>query len=272
MYRFALRPRWLLSHVLALSLIVVFVALGFWQLRRHDDRAGRNETVEARSQLPVEPIDELLDDDVPVEQLRYRAATATGRFVPGTDLLVDNRSNDGLPGAWVITPLELDDGSVLAVNRGFQPFAEGEVVPPPPPDGRVAVAGTVQPFVERGCPRRTDASGRVVGTACLREDAVEASFGTDVLPVVVQRVTSDPPAEPPLIDVPQPALDEGPHRSYAVQWFVFATIGLIGYPLILRRVARDRAAEARAGEGDGAEPGPGDPDGGAPVDEPATHG
>ncbi|MDZ7733752.1 MAG: hypothetical protein U5R31_12355 [Acidimicrobiia bacterium] len=37
-----------------------------------------------------------------------------------------------------------------------------------------------------------------------------------------------------------PALDEGPHLSYAVQWFIFGTIALGGYPLILDKVAQGR--------------------------------
>ena len=38
--------------------------------------------------------------------------------------------------------------------------------------------------------------------------------------------------------LPAPPLDEGAHLGYAVQWFVFFTIGLIGYPLVLVRLAR----------------------------------
>jgi cytochrome oxidase assembly protein ShyY1 len=40
--------------------------------------------------------------------------------------------------------------------------------------------------------------------------------------------------------LPEPALDEGPHLGYAVQWFIFSTIALVGYPLIIRRSARNR--------------------------------
>ena len=36
-----------------------------------------------------------------------------------------------------------------------------------------------------------------------------------------------------------PSLGEGPHLGYAVQWFVFFVIGLIGYPLVLVRLARE---------------------------------
>jgi hypothetical protein len=45
-----------------------------------------------------------------------------------------------------------------------------------------------------------------------------------------------------------PVLDEGPHFSYMVQWFIFSTIAVVGYPLILRRNARERLERADAGD------------------------
>jgi surfeit locus 1 family protein len=30
------------------------------------------------------------------------------------------------------------------------------------------------------------------------------------------------------VRVPAPALDEGPHMSYAIQWFAFATVAIVG--------------------------------------------
>ena len=40
------------------------------------------------------------------------------------------------------------------------------------------------------------------------------------------------------IPIPDPDLSEGPHRSYAFQWFTFATIGIVGYVILLRRIHR----------------------------------
>ena len=242
MYRFAFRPLWLLSHVFALGLIVLFVALGFWQLRRHDDKVDRNETIAARTERPPAAVGDLVDEQPDPEQLRFRSAVAEGTYVSGSDLLIDNRSFDGLPGAWVLTPLRLADGSVVAVNRGFQGFDSGELDPPPPPSGDVVVEGTLVPWDERDCGVRTDDDGRPLGAACLRRPAVEDVLGEAVLPVVVQRAESSPTDADVLVPVPLPELDTGPHRSYAVQWFIFATIGAIGYPLVLRRVARDQRA------------------------------
>jgi hypothetical protein len=33
--------------------------------------------------------------------------------------------------------------------------------------------------------------------------------------------------------VPLLPLNDGPHLSYAIQWFIFATIGVAGYPLLM---------------------------------------
>lgn len=236
-YRFALRPLWLLSHLFVLGCVVAFVALGLWQLDRHDQRRARNETVEARAGLPVEPVAAALSGADP-DDLRFRTVSAEGRY--GDDvLLVDNRSLGGLPGAWVLAPLVLDDGTTLAVNRGFR-FAESGTAPAPAaPEGAVSVVGTVATWQDGGCGVRRDETGEPAGTACLDRSATEEAFGSDVLPVVVQRQRSAP-AEPSdqLQPVPAPELDAGPHRSYAAQWFTFAALATVVYALILRRQAR----------------------------------
>ena len=65
-----------------------------------------------------------------------------------------------------------------------------------------------------------------------------------ILPAYVQLQTQQPAqAGPRPAVLPEPVLDEGPHLSYAIQWFIFTTIAIVGYPLILRRKARDKERE-----------------------------
>jgi cytochrome oxidase assembly protein ShyY1 len=240
-YRFALRPRWLLSHLFAVASVVALVSLGLWQLDRHDQRAARNATVEARADLPVAPVAEALASVDDPDALRFRRLAAEGTYGDEV-LLVDNRSLDGLPGAWVLSPLELGDGSVLAVNRGFRYSSGGAVEPPAAPDGPVRIEGTVAVWEADDCGVRRDDDGRPLGSACLNRRAVAEAFGTDILPVVVQRQASDPAEADVLEAVPAPELDAGPHRSYAFQWFAFAALATVTYLLILRRVSRSRPA------------------------------
>ena len=88
--------------------------------------------------------------------------------------------------------------------------------------------------------------------ACLRREAVgDGGRRTPCCPVVLQRSPARRPADAEvLVPVPLPGTRRGPHRSYAAQWFIFATIGLVGYPLILRRVARDAGSAAGSREPD----------------------
>jgi cytochrome oxidase assembly protein ShyY1 len=144
------------------------------------------------------------------------------------------------------------------VNRGFIGFdQEGALVAPPAPAGAVTVEGIVQPSQERGRFGPTDpGDGDLPVLARVDLDRLEAQLDYDVLPAYVQLVESDPaqpaPAEgaPLLVPLGRPELDDGPHLSYAAQWFIFTLIAAGGYVVLLRRMARD---ERRAMAADAAE-------------------
>jgi surfeit locus 1 family protein len=242
--RFLLRPRWLLSHLFVVLLVVTMVNLGFWQLRRLDEKRDRNALIEARAEQPVTPVGELLDaddDHATVDGVRYRSVTATGTYDDDATIAVRNRTQDGVAGAWLVTPLELEGGERVGVIRGFVGLAaDGSVVDAPAPKGEVTVTGLV-----------VDPDG-LDGTAPSDVDPLLASGGA-ILPALVRADDSDPPepnaADPTrpepasILPVPPPELSEGPHLGYAVQWFIFSAIAVIGYPLVLRRVAARRGKE-----------------------------
>jgi surfeit locus 1 family protein len=232
--RFLLHPRWLLSHLLVVLLIVVMVNLGFWQLRRLDERRERNDLIEDRQAAEVVPVDEVLspgDEDAAVEAARYRAVSARGTYEANATVQVRNRTQDGVPGVWLLTPLRLDDGDRIGVIRGFVPLGDdGQPTEVVPPDDEVTVEGWVA---------RAD---RLDGTA--PRDVEPVLEQADMVPALLLAAESDP-AEPAddIWPVPLPDLSEGPHLSYAGQWFLFSTIALVGYPLVLRRVVQRRGRE-----------------------------
>lgn len=241
--RFLLRPRWLLSHALVLALVVLMVNLGFWQLRRLEEKRDRNELIESRGQEPVVPVGAVLDagDDArAVGDVRYRRVTATGTYDADGTVAIRNRTKDGVAGAWLATPLDLGEGERVAIIRGFVRLdSDGQPFDAPAPSGEVTVEGSVV------APERLD------GTAPRDiEPLIEAD---GMLPAAILATDSDP-GEPAaesegvqpavLVPVPPPELSEGPHLSYAVQWFIFSTIAIAGYPLVLRRVIRRRGLEA----------------------------
>lgn len=243
-WRFARTPRWIIRHVLVVVLVVTMVSLGFWQLRRLDEKRDHKALVEARQEEPAVEVSELLPGE-DVDAVLYRSVRATGAYDADDTVVVENRTLNGAPGAWVLTPLRLDDGATVVVNRGFIGFdREGDIVPPDPPGGPVAVEGLLFPSQRRGSFGPTDRceqGGAVlarVDLACYAEQ-----LGTGLLPAYIQLVTSDP-AEPPaadgaptLVALGPPEPSEGPHLAYAVQWFIFSTIAAGGYLLLLRKVA-----------------------------------
>jgi cytochrome oxidase assembly protein ShyY1 len=251
-YRFALRPRWILSHLFVLVLIVVMVNLGFWQLRRLDQRKDFNRTVRGHAAAAVVPAGDLLAPGATradVRAVEWRHVEVTGTYRAEGDILVANRALDGAPGFWIVTPLAASNGTTVAVVRGFVPrsfVATGAVDAIRAPAGPVDVTGFVQ--VSRSGGRfatRSDTGLPEISAVDL--GALADRWDLAVAPYWVQVSAPDPaPADAVLRPVPEPTLDNGPHLSYAFQWFTFSLIAAGGYPLILRRNARARAVEAAA--------------------------
>lgn len=232
MYRFVLRPFWILSHLFVVALVVLMVNLGFWQLRRLDQRRAFND--EVRTALAAEPVS-LAPGDAPDEWRRVRLR---GTFRAGTDVLVANRVENEQPGYWVVTQFDTAQGS-YAVGRGFLALplvSRGGLAANPAPSGEVEVIGRVQD--SRG---GTFASSSTTGAPEISKvdlTDIAAKWGVSLGPVWVQ---SDTAFGDSLVAVSTPALTEGPHLGYAFQWFAFSTIAVVGYPLVLRRVARDKS-------------------------------
>ncbi|CAN5481518.1 SURF1 family protein [soil metagenome] len=268
--RFALRPWWIVSHLIVAALVVTMMSLGFWQLRRLDEVKDRNAELAVRLADPevavaaLVPPDEGAVDGAAVED---RRVTVTGRYRADQQVLIRGRSLNDAPGSWVLASMELDDGRVVAVNRGWI-RNDGRYTAVPDdyatPEGEVTVVGITHPTQERGTLGATDpANDTLTSLSRVDLDPLDTQFDGDPPPIGGQVTDPEPgaadpapePLDPPVVD------DEGPHLSYAAQWFIFATIALVGYPLILRKVARERS-----GRGPDDAPGLDDPD---PDDRPA---
>jgi cytochrome oxidase assembly protein ShyY1 len=239
MYRFLLRPRWIAFHLLVIAAIVAMINLGFWQLRRLDERQAFNDRVRDRVELAPAPLDDVLaaagGDPAAVE---WRSVEAGGTYLPDEQVVIVNRSQGGRAGDHVAVPLELDDGRLLIVDRGFVPLGADDV--PPPPAGEVTVVGRVRPSQERRRGQLSDPEGERREFQRIDLDRLAGQLPAPVVPVYVELVSSEPAEgalpEPALV----PELSEGPHLSYAVQWFIFSVCVAVGWVLAVRRSAQLR--------------------------------
>ena len=171
------------------------------------------------------------------------------------------------------------DGTAVVVNRGWIPFNYTEAGPWTdfdPPSGTVAVIGmAMDPQVRGGglVAGPSDASQGVLRSlARVDVERLQQQVDERLLPVYVNLQGQDPKQDGDLPQaLPAPELDEGPHLSYAGQWFIFATLTVIFLPLFIRWTARRRLAPAPDEDSEIVDlGGPDGPGGGEPVGSPSS--
>jgi surfeit locus 1 family protein len=220
--------------VIAVLVAATCVNLGLWQLRRLDERRALNARILDRRSAPPVSIDGVQENTAAEP---YRAATAQGTYDVEHEVLVYGRSLDGEAGQHLVTPLLLPDGGAILVVRGWVPFTmqAAPVREAAPPATEVTVDGSLVPDEGDGSDV-PDADG-IVRDLDVR--GIASSLPYDVFPLPLQLADQTPPQPGSLpIPVPLPALSEGPHLSYAMQWFSFAFIALVGAVILLRRDRR----------------------------------
>jgi cytochrome oxidase assembly protein ShyY1 len=236
--------RWVGLVVFVAVLGTVFVNLGEWQLNRLEQRRARNATTVANEQRPVRPLAEVFTDEI-TEAEQWQRVEAVGTFVADQQFIVRYRNNGGDDGYEVVTPLRTAAGVVL-VDRGFVETAQGVRIPgaaPPPPAGEVRVVGHVRRNEEGRRAALTPVNGQL---RLINSDAIAAVLGYPLLNGYIGLLEVTPPQSGGLVPVELPDIDEGPHFWYAMQWFGFTGIGLLGIIVFIRADLRARREEAAA--------------------------
>ncbi len=221
----------------ALVFATLFVRLGFWQIDRLRQRQAYNAPIELR--LGLQPV-ELRNIPRDLEQARHRRVLVTGEYDYAHEIVLTLRSRQGSPGVNLLTPLRVagSDTAVL-VNRGWIYAPDGVAADTKPwrePDPQGAV-GFVR-LLETGDAKGARSTGRSNAVRRPHLSTVAAMLPYPVAPyyLVLTSPGSDLERTPPR--VPPPALDEGSHRSYAVQWFTFAMIAVGGVAILVLRMRR----------------------------------
>ena len=225
--------------VLALAVALVCARLGIWQLDRLDQRRQTNAAIAERLSGATITLRDMPQDTA---GLLYRTVEIEGRYDVGRSIVLRGRAHEGMPGVHVLTPLRLPNGSAVLVNRGWVPSPDAATVdldalPPPAPD---RVEGIALPFPADGVAVVDENAFRVTWTI-LDLSALRRQFPYPLASFYVQALPTDDRAATVPRPLPPPKLDDGPHLGYAIQWFAFATIAVVGWAsVVLRRSAPPR--------------------------------
>lgn len=224
--------------VVALGLFIAFLALGVWQVERRAWKLALIDSVDQRVHAP--PADAPGPADWPgfdAAAQAYRHVRLAGRFDHTQETLVQASTARGT-GFWVLTPLRLDGGGTVLVNRGFVPPEQREPASrAAEPQGAVHVTGLLRTSEPGGMfPRRND-------------PAIGRWFSRDVPAIAAARGLGA--VAPYFVDADDAANGEGrpvggltviafpnSHLVYALTWFGLAAMVLLGAGYVVREERR----------------------------------
>ncbi|MTV27597.1 SURF1 family protein [Nitriliruptoraceae bacterium ZYF776] len=260
MLRTLLGPKALLSHLLVLAVAGALVTLGQWQFERLDQRRSINARLEER--LAAVPIDlDELEPPIDTAALEYRRVTATGTYLIDEELLLRGRQWRGQAGFDVFTPLELVDGTLVLVRRGWVPreFDEPPVAQAEPPVVEVTVHGYLEQSVpEPSFGPQNPEEGELSIIQVPDLERIAPQLPDPLLPMTLTLLEQDPPqvasqelAASGLDPLPRARghepPDEGSHLAYAVQWYAFGLLALVAYIAYWTKRLRGRDDPPRSG-------------------------
>lgn len=239
MYRFLLRPKWLLFHVAILASVVLMLSAARWQWNKHIARDAFVAAVQEREAADPKELASMLAANMPASSIEWYRVTATGRYLSEGEQLQLNRTQNSVNGVNVLTPFQIDDGPILLVNRGFVP--DGIAVTPAPSETLV-VGGTARTSQRRKTGELTD--NESADTAEVRRvdlDLIAKRLNVSLAPVYIDFIASKPASASPPVPVPPPNLTSGPpHVSYTGQWIFFSLCAIAGWVFAVRRSAKSR--------------------------------
>ncbi len=238
--------RWGLMTLFVVALGFTFVNLGQWQLDRLDQRRDRNATTAEHENAPVLPFDQVFTRTIE-DSDQWQRVEVRGTFLADKQLQARYRSFDGRTGWELVTPLRTTTGQTVLVDRGFVERPPGQDFPkafPAPPAGEVHVLGYVRRNEQGNTNQMTPTENTV---RLINSDALAEAMQLPLVNGYLSLIEVTPAQSAELEPVTPPPPTEGPHWSYAMQWFAFTAIAGIGLFILIRNDIRDsKRAKARA--------------------------
>lgn len=223
----------------ALMMVALTARLGWWQLDRAMQKKTLARAIAERAALP--PVAALPAGESATALLHRRAVLA-GRWQAQHTVYLENRQMGGRPGFYVVTPLELADGSAVVVQRGWlaRDLRERARLPAVTSgDGVVEVQGRIAPPPARLYEFEAGASGVLRQNLDLGAYARETRLALRTDLSLLQAESAAFAADGLRRDWPVPDAGVGRNYGYAFQWFGLSAlvVGLYVWFQLLRRRA-----------------------------------
>jgi len=237
--------RWLPLTIVALIAIAMTVRLGIWQLDRLEQRRAFNARVSAQIDQP----ELLLEGDAlqtDLYNMEYRKVIVEGVYDHTQEIAIRNQHWQNQWGVHLVTPLKIkgSDQAIL-IDRGWIPagdYSPGDWSKFYEP-GEVEVLGVLRRSKEkadwgsRSDPTPSPGGAPLSTWNFINIDSIDKQITYPLLPVYIQQAPDETWTGLPYRSEPDLEITEGPHMGYAIQWFTFAVIITIGYPMLIRKQA-----------------------------------
>ena len=245
--------RWILATLLVLSAMAVMARLGVWQLDRLEKRREFNTRVLAQINQPALVLSgDTLQQDL--ASMEYRKVIVEGEYDFSQEVALRNQAWENQAGVHLLTPLRIaGTGQSVLVNRGWVPvqdfksndwtaYTEPGVVHV---EGVIRASNSKPDYGRRADPISAPGAGRLEVWNFANVAGISQQVPYPLLRIYIQQAPEAYWEKLPYRTQPELDLTEGPHQGYAIQWFTFAAILGLGYPIFIRRqeIARSRKME-----------------------------
>lgn len=220
----------------------ILISLGTWQMQRLHWKEGLLQAIAERRSAPsvtLAEIEKMLTEGADID---YRTVTVPGTFDHSKERHFFATHN-GRTGYYIFTPLTIEDGRALFVNRGFVPFEEK--------DASTRLAGELPASVAihgLARPKLTEKPSSLVPDNDLAKnifywkdlDTMASSVGLNsdkVVPFFVDADAAPNPGGLPIGGVTQFDLPNS-HLQYALTWYgLAAALVVVSGVFVMRRKA-----------------------------------
>lgn len=241
-WRFLYSKRWIGYFALFVVFAIACVWLGNWQFDRRAQARAEIARIDRNYDAPAVALADAIPDPTKFSESadKWLTVEMTGSY-DGAPLLARNRPGPNGVGADIIAPFRTSDGTVFFIDRGWV-LANGTDIEsalsdlPPAPVGEVTVTARLRAS-EPSVDGRTS-SGRTIASIDLSEAAHLTGNTGNAYTGAYGMLVSEQPASDHGVLPPKPERDEGPHLSYALQWYVFILIAGIGVGYAARQEYR----------------------------------